>query len=115
MFIDIFCRMTDPPKKKFRQFLLNGALSIKGGNECLYPNPTSAHERFMNAYFQACDITFTRAHCQQLGMVAWKQIKGDIELQDKFTQASPQKRMTVLQQPNVTARTLPNFFVNSTS
>ena len=94
---------------QYRQNLLNGASSVKGANVVLYPQPRDAHQRFMNAFIQACDLTLTKEQCQQRGSKIWSKIKHDIDLQAQFIKKAPNERLALLQIP-VEQHQVVNFF-----
>ena len=100
--------MSDPPKDdkkpepKLKQMVMKvGLLSIKGPSAVLITNPRNVYDHFLNAYFQACDLTFTREQCQARGNEAWKVHGKDKELVKKFIDAKPLDRMKILKAPEV--------------
>jgi hypothetical protein len=106
--------MSKPPiAAKCRQNMLTGAPSIKGVNAMMYATPRGPHEMFVNAFYQACDVTLTREKCQQRAVEAWKEVKSDVKLQKKFMATGPHERMHILHKPVVKDHRVVNFFVPS--
>jgi len=68
---------------------------------------------FVNAFYQACDVTLTREKCQQRAVEAWKEVKSDVKLQKKFMATGPHERMHILHKPVVKDHRVVNFFVPS--
>ena len=79
----------------------------------IYLKPNTPHQLFINAYYQACDITLTKEQCQQRGAEVWGEIKSDSKLQRQFIVCGPKDRMQVVKKEPVRPHRTVNFFVAS--